>query len=192
MKLQAVHRAALVASSDWHGWTGSARTWTLFYTASSVSAGTRSEDVIETLRRRDPTRIVPVVSQVMGRPTVLRGILAPFIETIRYARELPVLSVASWWIWSLVLLGLSRYLRRQGYHAGRCFAGSILVVVGAGMLTRGCGLLQTWLLGTPFAFPLKIAAFGCLVGLFSLLSGWVLLHPAIVTRSHKALFGRTP
>ena len=163
---QTVHHVALVASSDWHGWGGFGRTWTLL-TADASMSGTRSEKVIQILRSRDAGRIIPVVSQVMGRPTLLRGIFAPFIETIRYARGLSPYALASWWIWMFMWLGVGRYLRRNGYHVGRCFAGAILMILGGGLLIRSSGLLRIWMMGAPFPFPLEIAAYGCAVGIVS-------------------------
>src|SRR5262249_24591068 len=111
LNVQKTHRVALVASSDWNGWGGFGKTWTLFKTVDAARPVGRSEQVIEGLRNRDPDRIIPVVSQTMGSPSLLRGIFAPFIETVRYARELSPLRLASWWFWTFVLFGISRYLR---------------------------------------------------------------------------------
>ena len=76
---QTTHRIALLANSDWHGWGGFARTWTVVKPGPHA-AGSRAEQVIAALRDRDPKRIVPIVSQVMGAPSVLRGIFAPVAE----------------------------------------------------------------------------------------------------------------
>ena len=141
--------------------------WTLFKTANAGVSGIRSENVIQALRRRDTGRIIPVVSQVMGKPTLWRGLLAPFIETIRYARELSPFALASWWIWMFMLLALGRYLRRNGYHGGRCFAGAILMILGGALLIRSSELFRIWLMRAPFPFPLEIAAYGCTFGIIS-------------------------
>src|SRR5262249_24803601 len=47
LKVQKAHRIALVASTDWHGWGGFGRTWTLFKAVDAAVPGGRSEQVIE-------------------------------------------------------------------------------------------------------------------------------------------------
>jgi hypothetical protein len=185
LKVQKAHRVALVASSDWHGWGGFGRTWTLFKTVNSAMPVGRSEQVVEGLRNRDPDRIIPVVSQIMGSPSLLRSIFAPFIETIRYARELSPLRLASWWFWTLIVFGISRYLRSNGYEPARCLVGGVLVALGGGLLVRGLGLVATWSAGAPFPFPLQIGACSCGLGIVSLLLACVFFRSAFVARLSK-------
>ncbi len=185
LKAQETHRVALVASSDWHGWGGFSRTWTLFKTADAAVPGGRSEQVIEGLRNRNPDRIIPVVSQTLGSPPLLRSIFAPFIETIRYARELSPLRLASWWFWTFILFAVSRYLQRNGYEPARCLVGGLLVVLGGGLVVRGLGLVSTWSAGAPFPFPLKIGAVSCGLGIVSLLLACVVFRSAFVARLSK-------
>ena len=168
IQAQKSHRIALVANSDWHGWGAFARTWTLIRPVNA--AGRPSDEVISALRARNPERIVPVVSQVVGRPSLLRSAFAPLVEFVRYARELTPLRLLSWWIWICVLSALALCLRRFAYHPMRCFAAGIMTVLGVGLLFRGLELVNAWFSGTLFIFPLQIGALSCGLGIFSLLA----------------------
>src|SRR5262249_9302501 len=185
LKVQKAHRIALVASTDWHGWGGFGRKWELFKGVDGAGPGGRSEQGIEGLRQPDPDRVISVVSQIMGSPSLLRSIFAPFVETIRYARELSPLRLASWWFWICVLLGISRYLQRKGYEPARCLVGGALVALGGGLLVRGLSLIATWAAGAPFPFALKIGAYSCGLGIVSLLAGWAFFRSAFVARLFK-------
>ena len=163
---QATHRIALLANSDWHGWGGFARTWTVVKPAHA--AGSRAEQVIAALRDRDPERIVPIVSQVMGAPSVLRGIFAPVAEIARYATELTPARLVSWWAWTIVLVWLAARLRRAQVSPGRCFLGLGLVVLGVPISLRAAELAIAWLSGAPHIFPLLVAAVGGSAGIVAL------------------------
>ena len=147
---QTTHRIALLANSDWHGWGGFARTWTVVKPAHA--AGSRAEQVIAALRDRDPERIVPIVSQVIGAPSVLRGIFAPVAEIVRYATELTPARLVSWWAWTIVLVWLAARLRRAQVSPGRCFLGLGLVVLGVPISLRAAQLAIAWLSGAPQSF----------------------------------------
>jgi len=167
LEAQRTHKIALVANSDWHGWGNFAKTWTLIKTANV--AGRRPEQVIDALRGRDPDRIVPVVSQVMGDPSPLRSAFAPFVEIVRYASELTPLRLLSWWSWLFGLFWLVTYLKRTGYDPGRCFVGGGLVLLGSGLIFRGLGLVIVWSSSAPFIFPLKVGIYSCGLGILSFL-----------------------
>jgi hypothetical protein len=163
---QTTHRIALLANSDWHGWGGFARTWTVVKPAHA--AGSRVEQVIAALRDRDPERIVPIVSQVIGPPSVLRGIFAPVAEIVRYATELTPARLVSWWAWTIALAWLAARLRRAQVSPGRCFLGLGLVVLGVPISLRAAQLAVAWLSGAPHIFPLLVAAVGGSAGIVAL------------------------
>ncbi len=166
---QQSHRIALVASTDWHGWGSFGRTWTLFKTGNSTQTG-QTRQVIEALRNRDPDRIIPVVSQVIGQPKPLNNILAPFTETIRYARELSTGRVVSWWVWTALVFAIARYLRGYGYRPARCIAAGALLVISVLLLVRGLGLIATWASEAAFVFPLQTGAYSCGLALVSFIA----------------------
>jgi histidinol phosphatase-like PHP family hydrolase len=169
LKAQRSHQIALVANSDWHGWSGFGRTWTLIKSINATSPRPKSLQVIDALRTRDTKRIIPVVSHVVSAPSLTRAIFAPFIDAIGYARELSPSRLISWWCWTFVLVGLALYLKGIGCEPGRCIMSGLLVTLSAGMLARGVGLISNGLSGIPFPFPLEIGVYSCCLGVVSLL-----------------------
>ena len=62
----------LVASTDWHGWSGLTWAWTVIRApgASAFSHPQLTTAVISKLRERNRTDVIPVVAGYMGRPNV--------------------------------------------------------------------------------------------------------------------------
>ncbi|HFC53792.1 MAG TPA: hypothetical protein ENJ43_05110, partial [Gammaproteobacteria bacterium] len=83
----------LVASSDWHGWSGLWRTWTTVRVAGAarMSRVEKAEAVVEALRQRRGADIQPVVAGYLGPPSLLRTLFAPFSALLRYGMELSLL-----------------------------------------------------------------------------------------------------
>jgi hypothetical protein len=182
LKIQESYRLALLADSDWHGWGGFAKTWTLVKTTNLT--GRRSDHIINALRDRDPERVIPVVSQMMGNPSILRNVFAPFIEIIRYCGEMSPLQLLSWWIWTTICIGIGSLLRRADLYPARCFMAGVLLVLGSGLLFRGLGLMTAWYAGTPFPFPGRIGVVCSSIGIASLMiAGTLVWH---VAQSHAA------
>jgi hypothetical protein len=165
LRAQQEHRIALLANSDWHGWSNFAKTWTLVHVSDANKP--RAEAVLDALRARDPDQVVPVVSQPIGQPSLWRAAFAPLVETVRYARELTPLRLASWWLWFFVLAEICILLRRAGYSPSQCLITAALAVMGTGFLFRGLALMVMWGSGTPFRFPLQIGAGCCGLGVAS-------------------------
>jgi len=182
LKIQGLYRVALLADSDWHGWSGLAKTWTLIKTGNL--SGERSDHVINALRDRDPDQIIPVVSQMMGSPSVLRSVFTPFVEIIRYCGEMSLLQLLSWWVWTMTLFGIGTLLRRVDLHPVRCFIAGGLVVLGGGLLFRGLGLMAAWFAGTPFPFPGEVGLATCGVGITTLMIAGI--HVFHIVQSHAA------
>ena len=169
------HGLSLVATSDWHGCGGTARTWTVIHAASPVAAMSpqqRVDTVLAKLRERNSTDVVPVVAGALGPAPWWRALFAPVAESLRYAAELSPLQVLSWWLWCAVILALARLLARSGWPAGRVFAALLLVGLGAILLWGSLG----WIAVTPngrlaSGFPRHIGTYALLCAFSALLAG---------------------
>jgi len=169
------HGLALVATSDWHGCGGTARTWTVIHAASPVAAMSPEQKVamvLEALRERGSTDVVPVVAGYLGPASWWRSLFAPLTETLRYAAELSPLQVLAWWLWCTVIYAMARLLARSRWPAGRVFVALLMFSLG-GILLRG-GL--QWVAVTPngwlaSGFPRHIGTYALLCAITALLAG---------------------
>ena len=161
----------LVAVTDWHGWTGLAKTWTVIR-APGVSALTRSQRadlVIRKLRDHDSADIIPVVAGRMGDPSPLRAIFSPLAETMRYAEELSPSRVISWWIWVCGFYILWVLLEKKGLPAGRILLASVMCAAGSGLIVSGVGFIgEGSLRAAPY--PVHIGSIAVAVG--AVVFGW--------------------
>jgi len=175
--LVAVQRSqhmALVAVSDWHGWGGFARTWTLIRPRALPSA-LRSAQVLDVLRAHDIDAVTPVIYHEFGQPALLAGAVAPFVETLKYARELTPMRLASWWLWTCIVVASAMWLRRRGFNPTHCIAGGAMLLLAAGFLVRGAILIADSAVGAPYWFPLRVAGVCCGLGAITLLIALILL-----------------
>jgi hypothetical protein len=133
----------LVASSDWHGWGGMTRTWTVIRApgASALSRTQRADLAIRKLRERNPVDVIPVVVGYMGEPSMMRAIFSPVAETLRYAQELSPVRVMSWWFWGWAVFVLWALLRRTGAHPGRVLLALLIGGTGLGLIVSGVSLI---------------------------------------------------
>lgn len=133
------HNLVLVASSDWHGWGGSIRTWTVFHLpgAAQMTPQQRADAVVATLRNHDEAAITPVVAGYLGPPSIARFIFSPLVETVRYGAELSLPRLLGWWVWGGLLIAAASFLKRRGLRPTRVFLIAWLSVVGVGLLWRG-------------------------------------------------------
>ena len=177
LSVQTSRGVALLANSDWHGWSGFARTWTVVKPANA--AGSRAEQVIGALRARDAGHIIPIVSQMIVTPSVLRGIFAPAAEIARYTAELSLARLMSWWGWAIVLVWLAARLRRADVSPGRCFLGIGLFVLAGPITVRAAELGLVSLTGAPHFFPLAVAAVGGGAGIVALAIAAIIAHEII-------------
>jgi hypothetical protein len=139
---------ALVASSDWHGWGGFFRTWTVIRSPGPpLPAARRADFVIRELTSRRAGDFVPVVAGHLGRPSPLRALFSPLVETLRYAAELSPLRVLSWWIWAAALFATARWLSKRGLPPGPVLLGALLLLLGTGLSLSGLSLLRAWAFG---------------------------------------------
>jgi hypothetical protein len=179
VQAQKTHGIALVATSDWHGWSGSFKTWTLFRL--SAPTDNPAAEVVKILRSRDPGRVVPVVSQVFETPSALRRHFSPFVEAVRYGRELSPPRLASWWIWTALLIWIAHRLRRLRLNP----AGTLLIAIqaglGAGVAVRAVQLMVVTLGQEAFDHSRLVGSIGLASGLIALVAAW--FNRAIVVRS---------
>lgn len=124
---------SLVASSDWHGWGGIWRTWTVLpgTAAAQKDPQERAELVIRKLRERNGQDIIPVTAGYMGPPPLWRVISAPVVEVLRYAAELSLPRVLSWWFWSALLFTLYQALHAKFPRPRALLSAVLLVAMGA-------------------------------------------------------------
>ncbi|WP_025323512.1 PHP domain-containing protein [Deferrisoma camini] len=146
----------LIASSDWHGWGGIFRTWTLVRRPPFGTS--QAGDVLWLLRHRRRKAFVPVIAGTFVQPGWFRIVTAPFFETVRYLSELSPLRVLVWWVWTGALSFLWAGLRRRGVpRPGRFLLAPSLWILSAGLGYRGFQWVAVWASGaTVSSFPAEI------------------------------------
>jgi len=121
--------------------------------------------VVKKLRDRDAADIIPVVAGYLGSPSLLRGIFSPVIEPLRYAAELSLAQVISWWVWSALAIALVLVLSRFGLAPAKSFLALLLALVGSGLLWAGLSLILATMNGqTTSGFPREIGTYTSLLG----------------------------
>lgn len=177
LSMQEKHGSVLVASSDWHGWGGFNRTWTLFRLAGIADLGpeARKAALIDSLREGRFERFTPVVAGYLGPPPAWRVALAPLVETVRYAGALSMERVVAWWSWSALFLLLFTLLKHLGVDAGRLIVSGGLLVMAGLLASRGFEWMSRLPLVVGHGFPaeagriaMAVAGLCAVVGLFML------------------------
>jgi hypothetical protein len=155
----------LVASTDWHGWSGLTWAWTVIRApgAPAFSHPQLATVVISRLRERNGTDVIPVVAGYRGAPTLMRSIFSPVAETLRYAQELSPLRVLSWWIWVSALFGLWVFLRRIGLSPGDVLLALLVGAIGVGLIFAGFSIMGQGG-GNAAPFSVKMAIITIIVG----------------------------
>ncbi len=161
----------LVASSDWHGWTGLTRTWTVIRApgASSLSHKELATVAISKLRQRYGTDVIPVVAGYMGAPSLMRAIFSPVAESVRYAQELSPARVLSWWVWAWALFILWALLKRIGLCPGSVILALLVGTTGLGLIFAGLSLMGQGA-GDAAPYSVRIAIITITVGTAAFLS----------------------
>ena len=151
LQAQRDHKIALLASNDWHGWTGALNTGTLItrpadhpdqsenQSANPPASQSANERLIAALRDHDVDHIVPVSMLPVGPMQWQQVALAPLIASWHYARSLSLWQLLSWWGWVILLLIAGRQGKQQSIlqHAwpyGLMIAGGIELYQGITML----------------------------------------------------------
>ncbi len=163
----------LVASSDWHGWSGFWRTWTTIRTpgGGQLPRAEQAREVIKALQQRRSDDIQPVVAGYLGPPSLLQTLFAPASALLRYGMELSPLRVVAWWLWSGVFLLLWKILQRNELRPGAIFSAAALGVFGTGLAVQGGRLLSLTLPGmTAGATLTEVGLWGVTLGGVALLA----------------------
>ncbi len=168
----------MLASTDWHGWSGFSRTWTLVHIpdAAKLSKNQIAARTIQLLREHKQDAFVPVVAGYMGPVAWVRTIFTPLFETVRYGAELSTPRVVSWWVWFFALAGLYGWLRQKGYSVPSVLLGTTSLLLSLTLLQRGMELHGWWPGKTTTEYSLEIGGNVFWLGLLSLLLAlWFLL-----------------
>jgi len=183
LAMQKTHGLVLIASSDWHGWGGFFHTWTLIRPQASEIGSSRADTVLNVLRRHDYRHIIPVVANPMGTPSLARAVFAPFAETLRYARELSPLRLASWWAWVMILFVASRALERRRLDPRRFFISASMATCATGLVFEGMVMLYNAIEMQPVnRFAVRIALTGIGIGLVAGIAAFRILRDARARR----------
>jgi len=143
LRLEREGRIRLVSSTDWHGWSGSTRGWTLITPASDGASREQQVDhIMALLRGGQRDQIVPVVAGYQGEVPGWRLLLAPLVELARYGAELSPLRLLGWWLWAILLWLMLRRLRARGYEAGPLIWNGMLLLAGAVLLWQGIDIYR--------------------------------------------------
>jgi len=155
----------LVATTDWHGWSGMAKTWTVIKApgASALSPSQRANLAIRELREHDSADVIPVVAGYIGEPSLVRAIFSPIAETLRYALELSPSRVISWWVWVWAVFVLWAFLQRIGVRPGIILPALLVGATGLGLIFAALSLIGQ---GTESvtSFPLRIGLISVAIG----------------------------
>lgn len=142
LRLEQEGRIRLISSTDWHGWGGNSRTWTLLRVpdAESMSRQNQEFEVVKLLREGTRDDVIPVVAGYQGEVSSLRLLFTPLIETARYAAELSPTRLLGWWLWAFFLWLIGQQLRATGISPGKGLWAGYLVVVGVILMWKGVAL----------------------------------------------------
>lgn len=169
----------LVASTDWHGWGGFSRTWTLVHIpdAAQLSKTQIAERTVQLLREREQDAFVPVVAGYMGPAAWVRTLFTPLFETVRYGAELSAPRVIAWWGWFILLVGIYSRLHKRGFSALAVIAGGASLLMALTLLQRALEL-HGWWPGKPTTeYSLEIGSSVFWLALLSLLVASAFLLP---------------
>jgi hypothetical protein len=178
LELERAGKVVLVSSTDWHGWGGFTRTWTVLRLpgAASMTADERAAAVVRALRERNTAAITPVVAGYLGPPSTLRLAFTPLVETLRYGAELSWSRVAGWWLWGVLLIVAAPIAARRGLNAARLLGIAWLGGVGGVLFWRGVEIYTTRAQGDVVLSDVtgELGAMAMYVGLPLLLAALVL------------------
>ena len=183
------HNLSLVGSSDWHGWTGMWRTWTLVR-VSERDHGSIQDNLLAALRDPREGEIVPAVAGYLGPTSSWRVAFAPFVEAARYALELSPKRVLAWWVWIVAAILVARLVRFAGLAPARIVGRTSLVVIGGLLLWKTVPLaLAPATAAADPTFHLEIGRYGVALGGIALLLG---AGPLLLREARLWRKGRLP
>jgi hypothetical protein len=162
---------ALLASTDWHGWGGFSRTWTLVHIpdAAKLSKAQIAERTVQLLRERKQDAFVPVVAGYMGPVALIRTLFTPLFETARYGAEISASRVIAWWGWFFLLAGIYARLRDKGFSPLAVITGTVSLLLSLTLLQRSLELHGWWFGKYATEYSLEIGGNVFWLGMLSLL-----------------------
>lgn len=146
LKAEKEEGIVLLASTDWHGWGGFSRTWTLVHIpdAAKLSKTQIAERTVQLLREHKQDAFVPVVAGYMGPVAWIRTLFTPLFETVRYGAELSAPRVIAWWAWFFLLAGIYARLRDRGFSPLAVITGTTSLLLSLTLLQRSLELYGWW------------------------------------------------
>jgi len=180
---------ALVASTDWHGWSSFCRTWTAVRIPGwrAMTREALATRIVEKIKRREARDFTPVSLGRMGVPSVARAIFAPLVEISRYCMELDFARVVAWWVWVLALAFVVRRLRAAGFAAFPVVAGVLTIAMSSVLLVQAVRFVATsnlmgatTELASDLGFPVAMVAMVAIVAGAALL--WHGISRSVVSR----------
>jgi hypothetical protein len=179
------HHLPLVAWTDWHGIGGILRTWTAFRIpgAAALSRQQRATAVLDALRRHDCSNIAPLAIGRIGRVTPARALLAPFIESGRYALSLSAMRLISWWIWAVAMFLFVTALMYLKINPWKTLLGTLQAAMGIAILVSCGWLFIAYATGeATYFFPVYIGLTASAVGIAAVLFGAFDIYFAVSRR----------
>lgn len=170
-------RLALVASTDWHGWSGFTRTWTLVHIpgAAAMDNAAKAHAVTNLLRTHNTEAFTPVVAGHIGPPSTLRLIFTPIVELVRYAAELSPERLLSWWAWVALAMIITRRLRARGLRPAWLGTALAAAAVGGALTVRAVALLTFGREGTPHEYAIEMGQWSLVAGVAALTAAALLV-----------------
>ncbi|MGA2094276.1 MAG: hypothetical protein ABSH16_12865 [Sedimentisphaerales bacterium] len=168
------HHLPLVAWTDWHGIGGILRSWTAFRIpgAAALSRQQRATAVLDALRRHDCSNITPLTIGRIGRVTPARVLLAPFIESGRYALSLSAMRLLVWWIWAGAMFLFVTALMSLKINPWKTLLGTLQTAMGIAILVSCGRLFIAYATGeATYFFPVYIGLIASAVGIAAVLFG---------------------
>ncbi|HKJ83924.1 MAG TPA: hypothetical protein VJ961_07910 [Mariprofundaceae bacterium] len=133
---------ALLADSDWHGWSSLIQEWTVFRNVGDKGASGAA--VVDSLRHHGRDNIIPVTAYHRGLVTPVQAIFSPVLQTYRYAQELNPMRLFAWWLWGLIALLVIKWCRSRQVNPAKAMLASSLYFIGLSSLVVCCIQFYMW------------------------------------------------
>jgi len=169
LEAQKEHGVALIASNDWHGWTGILNTWTLIHPNPDLYDQSLKIQVIDALRHHGKD-IVPLTAYSMHPMSHVEIVFAPFIAIYQYAKTISTPQILALWAYFFLFLLLSKYWRCKSISLMQATQHLLIIGMSSAILWHGLELYQAWnisLIHPPLAYKMSLYAIG--LGVFTLL-----------------------
>ncbi|MDQ6953012.1 MAG: hypothetical protein Q9M15_05735 [Mariprofundaceae bacterium] len=169
LQAQKDYGVALIASNDWHGWTGILNTWTIIQVDPALHNQSLKKQVIDTIKQHG-NQVIPVTVYPMHTMSNTEILFAPFIAFYQYAKTISLPQLLSLWAYFFLFLILSKYWKYQRMTLAQTTQHSLLIGMSTAILWHGISLYQAWtlsLIHPPLAYQVSLYAMA--LGAFSLL-----------------------